>query len=156
MDAVLLLMIKQKEEPVLLQCIMILLQIIISVAQYARHSLDWLSHNWPGVPYPYEKTTVFQGYADMEYPMMANDETYDDTLFSRFVAEHEIAHTYMPFYMGINETRYGFMDEGWATTFEYLIGTADMGEEKATGFYKQFRIAGMTEDNLHLMNKYLL
>ncbi len=116
------------------------------VAQYARHSLDWLSHNWPGVPYPYEKTTVFQGYAGMEYPMMANDETYEDTLFSRFVAEHEIAHTYMPFYMGINETRYGFMDEGWATTYEYLIGTADVGEEKATGLYKQFRIQEMTYD----------
>jgi hypothetical protein len=116
------------------------------VAQYARHSLNWLSHNWPGIPYPYEKTTVFQGYAGMEYPMMANDETYSDTLFSRFVAEHEIAHTYMPFYMGINETRYGFMDEGWATTYEYLIGTADMGEEKATAFYKQFRIEGMIED----------
>ncbi len=116
------------------------------VAQYARHSLDWLSHNWPGVPYPYEKATVFQGYAGMEYPMMANDETYSDTLFSRFVAEHEIAHTYMPFYMGINETRYGFMDEGWATTYEYLIGTSDMGEEKATGFYQQFRIEGMIED----------
>jgi len=78
--------------------------------------------------------------------MMANDETYSDTLFSRFVAEHEIAHTYMPFYMGINETRYGFMDEGWATTFEYLIGTADMGKEKATTFYKQFRIDGWIND----------
>lgn len=118
-----------------------------SMAQFARHSLDWLSHNWPGIPYPYEKTTVFQGYAGMEYPMMANDETYSDTLFSRFVAEHEIAHTYMPFYMGINETRYGFMDEGWATTFEYLIGTADMGEEQATGFYKQFRVNGWINDS---------
>jgi hypothetical protein len=113
-----------------------------SVAWYARHSLDWLSHNWPGVPYPYEKTTVFQGYAGMEYPMMANDETYQDTTFSRFVAEHEIAHTYMPFYMGINETRYGFMDEGWATTFEILIGREDLGREKADGFYKQFRVNG--------------
>jgi hypothetical protein len=110
------------------------------VAGYAAHSLDWLSHNWPGIPYPYEKTTVFQGYAGMEYPMMANDESYEDTLFSRFVAEHEIAHTYMPFYMGINETRYGFMDEGWATTFELLIGTADLGKEKAAQFYKQFRV----------------
>ncbi|HET6996871.1 MAG TPA: M1 family peptidase, partial [Chitinophagaceae bacterium] len=97
------------------------------VARYARHSLNWLSHNWPGIPYPYEKTTVFHGYAGMEYPMMANDETYGDTTFSRFVAEHEIAHTYMPFYMGINETRYGFMDEGWATTFEILIGREDLG-----------------------------
>lgn len=112
------------------------------VAEYARHSLDWLSHNWPGIPYPYEKTTVFQGYAGMEYPMMANDETYGDTNFSRFVAEHEIAHTYMPFYMGINETRYGFMDEGWATTFELLIGRADLGVEKAEEVYKQFRVGG--------------
>ena len=53
-----------------------------------------------------------QGFAGMEYPMMANDESYADTTFSRFVAEHEIAHTYFPFYMGINETRYAFMDEG--------------------------------------------
>ena len=64
------------------------------------------------------------GLAGMEYPMMANDESYPDTTFSRFVAEHEIAHTYFPFYMGINETRYAFMDEGWATTFEYLDRTA--------------------------------
>ncbi len=112
------------------------------VAAYARHSLDWLSHNWPGIPYPYEKTTVFQGFAGMEYPMMANDETYEDTAFSKFVAEHEIAHTYMPFYMGINETRYGSMDEGWATTFEILIGRSDMGVEKAENLYKQFRVAG--------------
>jgi len=112
------------------------------VARYARHSLNWLSHNWPGIPYPYEKTTVFQGYAGMEYPMMANDETYADTVFSRFVAEHEIAHTYMPFYMGINETRYGFMDEGWATTFEILIGREDLGKEHAEEFYKQFRVGG--------------
>jgi len=116
------------------------------VAQYARHSLDWLSHHWPGIPYPYEKTTVFQGYAGMEYPMMANDETYGDTTFSRFVAEHEIAHTYMPFYMGINETRYGFMDEGWATTFEILIGRDDLGVEKAEEVYKQFRVSGWIND----------
>jgi hypothetical protein len=116
------------------------------VAMFARHALGWLSHNWPGIPYPYEKTTVFQGYAGMEYPMMANDETYADTVFSRFVAEHEIAHTYMPFYMGINETRYGFMDEGWATTFEILIGRDDLGKERAEEFYKQFRVNGWTFD----------
>lgn len=112
------------------------------MVQYGRHALDWLSRNWPGVPYPYEKTTVVQGPAGMEYPMMANDESYPDTVMSRFVAEHEIAHTYMPFYMGINESRYAFMDEGWATTFEYLIGTADLGPEHATSFFQQFRVNG--------------
>ena len=116
------------------------------MVQFGRHSLDWLSHNWPGVPYPYEKTTIVQGSADMEYPMMVNDGSNADTTFSRFVVEHEIAHTYFPFYMGINETRYGFMDEGWATTFEYLIGIADMGADKEAGFFKQFRVNGWAHD----------
>jgi Peptidase family M1 domain len=111
------------------------------MVQFARHGLDWLSHNWPGVPYPFEKTTVVQGQAGMEYPMMVNDESYPDTIFSRFVVEHEIAHSWFPFYMGINETRYPMMDEGWATTFENLIGTADLGADRARGFFEQFRVS---------------
>jgi len=116
------------------------------MVRFASHALDWLSHNWPGVPYPYEKTTVVQGFAGMEYPMMANDESYADTVFAAFVAEHEIAHTYFPFYMGINETRYGFMDEGWATTFEYLINVANLGPARATEFYQQFRVNDWASD----------
>lgn len=115
------------------------------MVNFAKEALDWLSHKWPGIPYPYEKTTIFHGYAGMEYPMMANDETYRDTVFSRFVAMHEIAHTYMPFYMGINETRYASMDEGWATTFELLFNRDFMGS-KADDFYKQFRVAGWIND----------
>ena len=110
------------------------------MVEFARHSLDWLSHKWPGVAYPYPKTTVFQGYADMEYPMMVNDATQEDLNFSRFVVEHEIAHTWFPFYMGINEARYAFMDEGWATTFELLIGREDLGTDRAENFYKRFRV----------------
>ena len=108
---------------------------------FAGEALGWLSHNWPGVPYPYEKTTVFQGFADMEYPMMVNDNTVADTAFARFVAAHELAHTWFPFYMGINESRYAFMDEGWATTFEYLYNQATMGPDKAAALYQQFRVA---------------
>jgi hypothetical protein len=116
------------------------------MVQFGRHSLDWLSHNWPGIPYPYEKTTIVQGGADMEYPMMVNDGSNADTTFSRFVVEHEIAHTYFPFYMGINETRYGFMDEGWATTFEYLIGVADMGRDREDVLFKSFRVNSWAHD----------
>ena len=116
------------------------------MVQFGRHSLDFLSHQWPGVPYPYEKTTEFQGGAGMEYPMMANDESYADPAFAEFVAAHEIAHTYMPFYMGTNETRYAFMDEGWATTFEYLINRVDMGVDKATTLFEQFRVNRWARD----------
>ena len=68
---------------------------------YGQHSLDWLSHKSLGVPYPFPKTTIVQGFADMEYLMMVNDGTNEDTSFSKFVVEHEIAHTWFPFYMGI-------------------------------------------------------
>ena len=116
------------------------------MVSFGQHAVGWLSRHWPGVPYPYEKSTIVQGSADMEYPMMVNDGSEADTGFSRFVAEHEIAHTYMPFYMGINETRYGFMDEGWATTFEYLIGQNDIGRARADTFYRQFRVEGWIND----------
>jgi hypothetical protein len=114
--------------------------------QNGRNSLGWLSHNWPGVPYPFPKMTAFQGFADMEYPMMVNDSHQDDIHFAAFVQDHEIAHTWFPFYMGINESRYSFMDEGWATTFELLIGTAEVGKEKAEALYKPFRVEGWIND----------
>ncbi|WP_299286570.1 M1 family metallopeptidase [uncultured Mucilaginibacter sp.] len=110
------------------------------MVRYGQHALNWFSKNWPGVPYPFPKTTIVQGFADMEYPMMVNDDTNRDTTFSRFVAEHEIAHTWFPFYMGINESSFGFMDEGWATTLEYLIGQVDLGKEQASENFKQFRV----------------
>jgi hypothetical protein len=113
------------------------------MVQFGRHSLDWFSNNWPGVPYPYEKTTVVEGRADMEYPMMVNDNsTGADTVEARFVVEHEIAHTYFPFYMGINETRYSMMDEGWATALEYLIGEVDNGKHKNDSTFAAFRVRG--------------
>ena len=110
----------------------------------AQFALGWFSNpaNWPGVAYPFPKMTAFQGFADMEYPMMVNDSPQHDPKFAQFVQDHEIAHTYFPFYMGINESRYAYMDEGWATTFELLIGRAENGQEAADKLYKQFRVNG--------------
>lgn len=105
-----------------------------------QFALDWFSNNWPGIPYPYSKMTAFQGFADMEYPMMCNDSHMGDPLLAQLVQDHEVAHTYFPFFMGINETRYAFMDEGWATTFEYLIKIAEHGKDEADKFYKGFRV----------------
>jgi len=116
--------------------------------KWAQNSLKYFSTKWPGVSYPFPKMTAFQGHADMEYPMMVNDATVSDTRrfgdqgfkFAQMVQDHEIAHTYFPFYMGTNEKRYAFMDEGWATTFEYLIGVAENGKAYEDSVYKMFRI----------------
>ncbi len=118
------------------------------MVDYIKDALKWFSNNWPGVPYPYPKMTVVRGEANMEYPMMANDSSNpNQPFFTRFVAEHEIAHSYFPFYMGTNETRFGFMDEGWATTFEYLIGKKDLGKDVAVQFYQDFRVRGWNNNN---------
>jgi Peptidase family M1 domain len=116
------------------------------MVEYAKNALHWTSNNYPGTPYPYQKTTVIRGLADMEYPMMVNDSTQENPMITNFIVQHEILHTWFPFYMGINEQRYGFMDEGWTTAFENLIGRATVGEELADTLFKEFRIQSWIEE----------
>jgi len=92
------------------------------------------------VPYPFPKMTAFQGFADMEFPMMVNDTHETDMADAELLQDHEMAHTYFPFYMGINETRYGFMDEGWATTFELYLGETEVGKAASEEVYRNFRV----------------
>ncbi len=104
------------------------------VAGYAKGTVETLSKNLPGVPFPYPKITSFNGEQShgggMEIPMMCNDGIYPTKAGQAGVTMHEIAHTYFPFYMGINERKYAWMDEGCATFFtsaqlNKLIADAD-------------------------------
>jgi len=85
------------------------------VDQIAKDAIDYFSNKMPAVPYPYPEMTVFNGAGGMESPMMVNEGEAGSKAGTVGVTSHEIAHTYFPFYMGINETKYAFMDEGWAT-----------------------------------------
>lgn len=91
------------------------------VASDARKTVEAMSFNFPKWPYPYSHETVFDGLDQMEYPMMVNDNPVEDRAESIELTDHEIFHTMFPFYMGTNETKYGWMDEGWATIGEWLI-----------------------------------
>lgn len=84
------------------------------VAEIGLRSVEFLSKEMPGVPFPYPNLTVFNGTGGMEFPMMVNDGSTSPRSDVVFVTSHEIAHTYFPFYMGINERKYAFMDEGFA------------------------------------------
>jgi aminopeptidase N len=53
--------------------------------------------------------------------MMVNDNPLENKEDEIELTDHEIFHTMFPFYMGINETKYGWMDEGWATLGEWAI-----------------------------------
>ncbi len=87
----------------------------------ARKTVEAMSYRFPKWPYPYNHETVFDGLDQMEYPMMVNDNPLEPRSESIELTDHEIFHTMFPFYMGINETKYGWMDEGWATIGEWLI-----------------------------------
>ncbi len=91
------------------------------VASDARKTVEAMSYTFPKWPYPYNHETIFDGLDQMEYPMMVNDNPMEDREESIELTDHEIFHTMFPFYMGINETKYGWMDEGWATIGEWLI-----------------------------------
>ncbi len=95
-----------------------------NVADYSRQSISYLSHHMPAIPFPYpQMTTVCNGRmgGGMETPMMANNGNYSDQAGLFGVTFHEIAHSYMPFYMGINEKKYAWMDEGWANLWPYEL-----------------------------------
>ena len=104
------------------------------VAGIARASIEIMSNDMPGVPFPYPSMTVFNGLDEMEYPMMVNDHSVEDRQELISLTSHEIFHTYLPFYMGINETKYAWMDEGWAT-FGHTVITNKLYRERPTYIY---------------------
>ncbi len=91
------------------------------VAGDARKTVEAMSYTFPAWPFPYPHITVFDGLDQMEYPMMVNDNPVLDRTQSITLTDHEVFHTMFPFYMGTNETKYAWMDEGWATLGEWLI-----------------------------------
>jgi Peptidase family M1 domain len=91
------------------------------VVDFARKTVQSMSYIFPAWPYPYPHETVFDGLDQMEYPMMVNDNPLDSRPDAIELTDHEIFHTLFPFYMGTNETKYAWMDEGWATIGEWII-----------------------------------
>jgi len=84
------------------------------VCEVAAKTVEMMSRDLPGVPFPFPKITVFNGSGGMESPMMVNQGTNKERIWMIYTTVHEVAHSYFPFYMGINERKYAWMDEGWA------------------------------------------
>ncbi len=91
------------------------------VVEDARQTVHEMSYTFPAWPFPYNHITVFDGLDQMEYPMMVNDNPVDQRDQSVELTVHEVFHTMFPFYLGTNETKYAWMDEGWASVGEWLI-----------------------------------
>ena len=109
------------------------------IPKFAKLGVEYFSKEWPGIPFPYPKITAFSGEqgigGGMETPMMCNDGTYKTRGGQIVVTVHESAHTYFPFYMGTNERKYAWMDEGWATFFTFdLVKRLEPDEDELPAF----------------------
>jgi hypothetical protein len=106
-----------------------------SVIDTQKESLRVFHNEFPVYEFPYHYFTIFNGLqgGGMEFAGMANDQAYSGEQFSRWLGKeisdfdanlglsmHEMCHMYFPFLMGINEKRYAWMDEGWASFTDYF------------------------------------
>jgi hypothetical protein len=90
------------------------------VVGYARKTVELISYKIPGVPFPYPHQTIFEGLDATEYPMMVNNLPFEKDEAVEFTV-HEVFHALFPFYVGNNETKHSFLDEGWATFSEFSL-----------------------------------
>lgn len=92
------------------------------VAEISRNSIQFFTEEIPAVPYPYPQITAFNGGGgSMEFPGMVNDRDSDRN-GTIYYTSHEIGHSYFPFYTGLNEQKYAWMDEGLIFFFaEFVI-----------------------------------
>jgi hypothetical protein len=89
-----------------------------NAGQISRHALEFYSKLW--APYPFPQLTLQDGpSAGMEYPMVINSNSG--------AADHEAAHQWWPMMVGTNETRYGWMDEGFNQYMNILSGADAAG-----------------------------
>jgi hypothetical protein len=121
------------------------------VAMYSKQIIEYLSSTMPAIMYPYPSMTAFnraRGGGGMEFPMMVNDGSHTSKARTVGLTSHEIAHSYFPFYMGINERRYAWMDEGWANALtddlvKHIIPDSDPLKRTITSY---LRLAGREND----------
>ena len=80
-----------------------------------RHALEYYSKLW--MPYVYPQLTMVDGpELGMEYPMFI--------MSAVFAADHETGHQWWPMMVGVNETWYGWMDEGF-NQYMNILSDAD-------------------------------
>ena len=84
-----------------------------------RHALEFYSKLW--MPYAFPQLTMVDGpELGMEYPMFI--------MSAVFAADHEVGHEWWPMMVGVNETWYGWMDEGF-NQYMNILSDADLDKK---------------------------
>jgi hypothetical protein len=117
------------------------------VSSITQKLMEYYKNSYPGIFFPYPAINIFNGSGGMEYPMMANDGASESAVNTVHVTSHEISHTFFPFYMGTNERKYAWMDEGWAQFLPMDFQSDMTGTDVRAGYSKTFvKLSGTLED----------
>ena len=111
----------------------------------ARHALEFYSNLW--MPYAWPVFTQVDGPENgMEYPML----TMSGPGFG--VTDHEIGHQWWPMMVGVNETWYGWMDEGFNSYMNILSGAAFQRQPaELNGLAQRYGNISGNESETHMM-----
>jgi hypothetical protein len=126
------------------------------VAEASRDLINYFSYEMPGIKFPFPSVVAFNngrsGGGGMEFPMMINDGSTDVWENTVALTAHELAHQYFPFYVGTNEKKYAFMDEGWAVMlpFKYMEKLAGINSRLISTVGNYEYLAG-TDDDIPMM-----
>ncbi len=118
----------------------------------ARQALEFFQ-NTIG-PYPYKQLSVVDGYitaGGMEYPnlVIINDWISNPRDLSATII-HEIAHQWFFGLLANNQTRYGWMDEGFATYFENLAVEKILGADTYSDQRRKSRLSRLFNYQINL------
>jgi len=106
------------------------------IPDITRKAIRYYSLQIPALAYPEENITLFEGGpGGMEFPGMINQQDYKEAMETMMVTVHELGHAYLPFYAGINEQKYGWIDEGIFTLIGFLA-FCDQAGDKDLNFFQ--------------------
>lgn len=108
-----------------------------NAVRFEQHAITHHSQ-FTGVDYPYPHMTAVEAQeiigGGMEYPMMTLIGAYNNRSDTTFydVVTHELGHMWFPMVIGVDERRYGWMDEG-TTDFNTNEARNDYFHQAAPG-----------------------
>ena len=126
------------------------------VAEASKELINYFTFEMPGIKFPFPSVVAFNngrsGGGGMEFPMMINDGSSDIWENTVALTAHELAHQYFPFYVGTNEKKYAFMDEGWAVMmiFKYMEKLTGINTRLISNVGNYEYLAG-TDDDIPMM-----
>ncbi len=120
-------------------------------AEYAALTISTLSREIG--PYRYPQVTMTEGpVGGMEYPMLVLNPSTNNPSGLAGVTIHETSHQWFPMMVGSMEAKHAFMDEGFVSYWQEVVGSELSGEDPPPwGENRSYLATAGTEGEVPLM-----